>query len=84
MARGWESKSVEAQIEERESHNPVTGNNTHKDAGREREIELLEMTRKRLEREIAFASSRRFREMKQRALSHVESQIKELGVDLSK
>ncbi|MEP6717406.1 MAG: hypothetical protein ABJC09_17685 [Terriglobia bacterium] len=79
MARGWESKSVEAQIEDRESLRTVSGENTHKDAGREREAELLDMTKKRLEREIAFASSRRFREMKQRALAHVERQIEELN-----
>jgi hypothetical protein len=78
MARGWESKSVESQIEERDQFNPLSGN-THRDAEREREMELLEMTRKRLVHEIAFASTRRFREMKQRALSHIESKISEFS-----
>lgn len=47
MARGWESKSVEQQIEERDQ---FTGplRNAHEDAARERELEVLKLARLRL------------------------------------
>lgn len=77
MARGWESKSVESQIEDRQNSTPP-GGNAHLDAARERELQVLELTRKRLEHEIAFATSKGFRAMKQRALSHIEEKIKTL------
>ncbi len=74
MARGWESKSVEMQIEERESA-LRTGPNTRETAETDRKRELLELSRKRLIQEIEAASSERLREIKQRALRHIESEL---------
>ena len=74
MARGWESKSVEMQIEERESSR-AGGENTPADADRRRALELLELSRKRLCYEIETASNARVRELKLRALSHIEAAI---------
>jgi hypothetical protein len=74
MARGWESKSVEMQMEERESVSP-TGRNTREDAEIERKRELLELSRKRLLQEIESASGERLREIKRRALHHIESEL---------
>jgi hypothetical protein len=74
MARGWESKSVEMQIEERESVLPG-GCNTRETAEIDRKRELLELSRKRLLQEIETASGERFREMKRRALQHIESEL---------
>jgi hypothetical protein len=78
MARGWESKSVEMQIEAREQRVTPPGNATA-DAGRKREMELLELSRKRLLHEIEDAQNRRLKELKRRALSFVEGRIGELN-----
>jgi len=74
MARGWESKSVEMQMEERESVSP-NGRNTRESAEIERKRELLELSRKRLLQEIEAASRERLREIKRRALRHIESEL---------
>lgn len=74
MARGWESKSVEMQMEERASE-PVPPGNTIENAELKRKFELLELSRKRLNEEIERSTDERFREMKRRALRHVESEI---------
>ena len=74
MARGWESKSVEMQIEERESV-PANARNTRENAETERKRELLDLSRKRLLKEIETASSERLREIKRRALRHIESEL---------
>ena len=74
MARGWESKSVEMQMEERASA-PVPPGNTVENAELLRKLQLLDLTRKRLLDEIERSSDQRFREIKQRALRHIESEI---------
>ncbi|MDE3198232.1 MAG: hypothetical protein KGN84_17925 [Acidobacteriota bacterium] len=74
MARGWESKSVEMQMEER-ADTPVPPGNTIEDAELQRKRELLELSRKRLVEEIERSPGERFREMKRRALRHIESEI---------
>jgi len=74
MARGWESKSVESQQEaastNREVHVPPTAV--------EQQIRSLDLSRKRLLHEIAASSSPRFRELKQRALLHLDQEIARL------
>ena len=79
MARGWESKSVESQIEDREADHYRPGGNTHADAPRERALEVLALSRKRLLEEIAAATNPRFVLLKRRALAHIDSQIAALG-----
>ncbi len=74
MARGWESKSVEMQMEERENI-AVPPGNTRQDAVLQRKLELLELSRKRLLHEIETATGDRMREMKRRALQYIESEI---------
>lgn len=76
MARGWESKSVEMQIEDRE--NPAPKNLKPEDSALRREIELLELSRKRLLTELEAVGDHgdhRFRTLKRRALAHIEAQI---------
>ena len=77
MARGWESKSVESQMEDREEIPVPPGGNTHPDAARERELELLGLSRKHLLKELETITHPRLRELKERALAHVESRIQE-------
>jgi hypothetical protein len=76
MARGWESKSVEMQIEERGK--PHAPDGVTPDAALRREIEVLELSRKRLLAEldaIGDMGDHRFRALKRRALAHVEEAL---------
>ena len=77
MARGWESKSVEMQIEEREKR-PAPPGNALVDSAAQRELEVLELSRKRLLHEldsVGDMGDHRFRALKRRALAHVEAAI---------
>ncbi len=72
MARGWESKDVENQIEDWATD--------HAQAARirspgEEQLRDLQLTRTRLHRELAESSNPRLREQKQLALDHVDKQI---------
>jgi hypothetical protein len=76
MARGWESKSVEMQIEDRER--TVPGNNTPADSESRRQIEVLELSRKRLLTELEVVGDQgdhRYRTLKRRALAHIDARI---------
>ena len=76
MARGWESKSVEMQIEEREK--PASENPPPADSALRREIGVLELSRKRLLTELEDVGDQgdhRFRSLKQRALAHIDAEI---------
>ncbi len=76
MARGWESKSVEMQMEDRKTAPSVPpGGNAQPDAGRLRQIELLELSRRRLRHELEAVTHDRVRELKLRALAHVEEKL---------
>ena len=78
MARGWESKSVEMQIEDREKHPAAPEETSPADAAVQRELEVLELSRKRVLHELESVgdmSDHRFRALKRRALAHVEAAI---------
>lgn len=76
MARGWESKSVESQVEAAESRraqraapwDPVQLN-------RQRERESLELSRTRVLRDLASATNPGYRESLQAALAHLEEKL---------
>jgi len=84
MARGWESKSVEAQQEEASGDNN-NNNNLPKQlspeqlAARRRHEELV-MIRKKIEHDMAAATNPRHRQMLQQALADLEGQITKLEV----
>lgn len=61
-------------MEDRE-RNTVPPGNERPDAARERQLELLELSRKRLLAEIQSSTHPRMKALKQRALDHVEAQI---------
>ena len=78
MARGWESKSVEAQIEESAA--------TKKPAARAHELsptqitmlrerENLELSRTRVKREMATSTNPRYQEILKKALADLESKL---------
>ena len=77
MARGWESKSVEKQMEERGTK-PARSAQPAGDPTLQREFEVLELSRKRLLAELDAVGDQgdhRFRTLKRRALAHVDAQI---------
>jgi hypothetical protein len=81
MARGWESKSVESQMEAaatkraRERQIPPTEEQVR--LAHERESLLL--TRKRVLKDIEGATHARYRQQLEAALKHLDARLKELG-----
>jgi hypothetical protein len=75
MARGWESKSVESQMEDRRE--PVTRREAFTPEERERRTkrESLEMSRRRIERELESARSETHRTALQHALHHLDDEL---------
>ena len=82
MARGWESKSVESQIESRgearrqaalaKSVNPM-------DVARVRERDSLQMSRTRVLHDLQGATNPRYRQTLEAALKHLDDKLANLG-----
>ncbi len=81
MARGWESKSVEDQVEQ---------SSTKKGSGKKgrltpvqleirRRTEVLKLSRARVERELQSSQNPRYKEQLNRALADLDAQIAELA-----
>lgn len=81
MARGWESKSVEDQVEQSRTN--------HRDPGKKgrpspmqlelrRRREVLRLSRARVERELQSSQNPRYREQLNRALADLDAQIAKL------
>ena len=83
MARGWESKSVEGQIETAESQraHSAAARLTPEQQQRQRDRESLELSRSRVVAELASATNPRRRELLEAALRHLEEKIAALGRD---
>jgi hypothetical protein len=81
MARGWESKSVESQMEESGArHSKSTGPPlTAEQIRRQRERESLELSRTRVLKDLETAANPRYREQLQSALRHLEQKLTELN-----
>lgn len=77
MARGWESKSVEEQVETAESRRAHSGSPrlTPEQQQRQRDRESLELSRSRVVGELASATNPRRRESLEAALKHLEEKI---------
>ena len=75
MARGWESKSVEAQMEEAAASSTAKPRLSPEqiEAGQQRETLIL--TKKKLEADLERSSNPRHQEMLQRALEEIEKQL---------
>jgi hypothetical protein len=80
MARGWESKSVEAQIELRESRRNATRGAAINalEAERIRKRESLLLSRTRVLHDMENAHNPRYREILQAALKHLDAKLSEL------
>ena len=76
MARGWESKAVESQIEAAQRDLVrSTGRGTLEQQARHRELEGLEMSRTRVLRDLAAATHPRHRETLEAALKFLDEKI---------
>ena len=81
MARGWESKSVESQIEEKTAARERGSGPERSRDERERESKRhsIELSRQRIERELQTARSDTHRSALQNALQHLDSELRKLG-----
>jgi hypothetical protein len=81
MARGWESKSVESQIEDQRQSRQ--SKKRLPQSAEEREIqskrEGLEMSRRRITRELENSRSETHRAALQNALAFLDEELKKLG-----
>jgi hypothetical protein len=80
MARGWESKSVEDQVQQSESKSTkgkkAQASAAEVDVRRRREVLLL--SRKRVERELQASQNPRYKEQLNRALADLDAQLAKL------
>jgi hypothetical protein len=77
MARGWESKSVEDQIEAAEARSAAAAARPIKAklAEQTRRRESLLLSRTRVARELESSQNPRYREQKQKALDDLDAQL---------
>jgi hypothetical protein len=78
MARGWESKSIEAQIESADTSNQETSRHDHPDPDRMRRRQALVLSRSRVLQQLAVSQNPRHREMLNQALADLEAQLARL------
>jgi len=78
MARGWESKSVEAQIEDRRftgtneiNRKPISQDEVHTKIKRDN----LLLSRKRILQELESSCNERYSELLQRSLAELDEQL---------
>jgi hypothetical protein len=83
MARGWESKAVEGQVQERETKedrkNKKQVSKDQVEARRQRGILML--SRAQVETQLRAAQAERYREQLTRALADIDSQLAKLPED---
>jgi hypothetical protein len=80
MARGWESKSVEDQIQNSDTRDSGEGHAqpTPAQAEMRRRRNLLILSRARVQADLSTATDQRYRDQLSRALSDIEAQISAL------
>jgi hypothetical protein len=80
MARGWESKSVEAQIESAaETTSRPKPQTSPEEIEKNRKREVLRLSRARVMHDLEVARNERYRAMLERALRDLDSQLGTLG-----
>ena len=77
MARGWESKSVEAQQEEGIADAPKElGERSPEELAARRRRAELELMRKKLEHDLAAATNPRYRQMLEQGIADLEQKLR--------
>ncbi|HKQ76825.1 MAG TPA: hypothetical protein VJ810_24230 [Blastocatellia bacterium] len=84
MARGWESKSVEDQMEEAQRSQGTTNWRipTPEERERQRKVETLRLERSRLKEQLERARSETHQRMIQQSLNAIEAEIAALSATL--
>jgi hypothetical protein len=80
MARGWESKSVESQMDDAKEEHSSNSNAsiTQAEKVKERDRQVLLLARARVLQQIAASTSERYTESRRAALQELEDKIAEL------
>jgi hypothetical protein len=80
MARGWESKSVESQMQDATEKPAKDSNSQTNDAEKRahREREVLLLARARVLQQLAASSNERYSESRRQALKELEEKINSL------
>ncbi|HEX9983018.1 MAG TPA: hypothetical protein VGF69_07130 [Thermoanaerobaculia bacterium] len=76
MARGWESKSVESQIADRNERPQKREKWSSEQMDTARKRESLELSRTRIQRELAETSSPARRKALEAALAHLDDELR--------
>jgi len=85
MARGWESKSVESQMESAKEGNAVAGPQpTDKEKEVQRERQRLLLSRTYVLRQIDVSTNEKYTQSLRQALSDLEEKIAQLGGEATK
>jgi hypothetical protein len=81
MARGWESKDVESQVEATEApkQKPSSGPKTPEQLQREQERKDLQLSRTRIANDLASATHPNHRKSLEAALAHLDKKIADLS-----
>jgi hypothetical protein len=81
MARGWESKDVESQVEAAEApaQKPSSGPKTPEQLQREQERKDLQLSRTRIANDLATATHPNHRKSLEAALAHLDKKIADLS-----
>jgi hypothetical protein len=81
MARGWESKDVEAQVEATEAPKQKSGSGpkSPEQLAREQERKDLQLSRTRIANDLATATHPNHRKSLEAALAHLDKKIADLN-----
>ncbi|HXN53435.1 MAG TPA: hypothetical protein VN943_16000 [Candidatus Acidoferrum sp.] len=81
MARGWESKDVEAQVESKEGSKTSSGRDpkSAEQQVREQDIQQLQLSRTRIANDLATATHPNHRKSLEAALAHLDKKIADLS-----
>jgi hypothetical protein len=81
VARGWESKSVEAQISERQSETQTSAKKkpTRQEIERKAKREGILLARSRAAASLESTRDDRYRALLQRTLDHLDEELSKLG-----
>jgi hypothetical protein len=83
MARGWESKSVEDQIEEGKRASEARPHTTADSRVTDQRLESLRLSRSRVQQQLAHAVYPAHREMLMKALQAIEREAEEIRNEAS-
>jgi len=80
MARGWESKDVEAQVESKSEKSPSSGHGSKspEEQLHEQDIQQLQLSRIRIVNDLKSATHPNHRKSLEAALAHLDKKIADL------